>query len=74
MNLKRWVSVVLLLVLVAFALQNAHVIQVDLLFWRFEASAALVIFLSVAIGFAAGFLGRGGVRRSARGGSPPVRP
>ncbi len=46
--------IVLLLVIVAlvtiFSVQNASPVAVSLLFWRFEASLAIVIFLSVLTG------------------------
>lgn len=45
---------VLLLAAVVFAVQNAALVVVHFLFWRFAISRALVVFLSVAIGFVAG--------------------
>lgn len=48
------ITIVLLLVLVAivtiFSVQNAFPVAVSFLFWRFEASLAIVIFLSALSG------------------------
>lgn len=38
------------LVLVAFAVQNAEIIPVQLLFWEFEISTALLMLLCFALG------------------------
>ena len=63
---KRWVTVVLAIALIVFALQNAHTIRVNVLFWGLEASQAVVIFVSFAAGAVAGMLVRSGRRSAAR--------
>jgi len=59
MTSKRWVSVVLLVLLLVFALQNLHMIRVRVLFWQVQASVSLVIFVTFAAGVVAGLLQRG---------------
>jgi uncharacterized integral membrane protein len=65
MTSRRWLSVVLLVLLLVFALQNLHVIRVSVLFWQLRASASLVIFVSFAAGVVAGLLQRS--RQAGRG-------
>ncbi|NCO67063.1 MAG: LapA family protein [Nitrospirae bacterium] len=52
------VTVILLLIIVAivaiFSVQNAMPVAITFLFWKFEASLAIVIFLSVLAGMIAG--------------------
>lgn len=66
------ITIALLLVIVAlvtiFLVQNASPVAVSFLFWRFDASLAIVIFLSVLSGilFAAIFLLSGKVRRTVK--------
>jgi uncharacterized integral membrane protein len=52
------VTVILLLIIVAivaiFSVQNAMPVAITFLFWKFEASLAIVIFLSVIAGMIAG--------------------
>jgi len=51
-------TIILLLIVVAivaiFSAQNAIPVAITLLFWKFEASLAIVIFLSVLAGIIAG--------------------
>jgi uncharacterized integral membrane protein len=52
------VTIILLLIVVAivaiFSAQNAIPVAITFLFWKFEASLAIVIFLSVLAGMIAG--------------------
>ena len=52
------VTIILLLIIVAvvaiFSVQNAMPVAITFLFWKFEASLAIVIFLSVLAGIIAG--------------------
>ena len=52
------VTIILLLIIVAavaiFSVQNAMPVAITFLFWRFEASLAIVIFLSVIAGMIVG--------------------
>jgi uncharacterized integral membrane protein len=58
--MRRGVRTILLLILmllaVIFAVQNADRVAVDLLFWRLDASLAIVIALCVATGVLVGVL------------------
>lgn len=51
-------TIILLLIIVAvvaiFSVQNAMPVAIAFLFWKFEASLAIVIFLSVLAGIIAG--------------------
>ncbi len=66
------ITIVLLLVIIAavtiFSVQNAAPVAVTFLFWRFEASLAIVIFLSVLTGIliAAIIVFSGHIKRSAK--------
>ncbi len=55
MNLKLVVVVILLLLVVIFAVQNYEVIEIQFLFWSLRTSIAIIIFVSLVIGFAAGW-------------------
>jgi uncharacterized integral membrane protein len=66
------ITIVLLLIIIAtvtvFSVQNAAPVAVSFLFWRFEASLAIVIFLSVLTGvlIAAIIVFSGHIKRSAK--------
>lgn len=51
-------TIILLLILVVivaiFSIQNAMPISITFFFWKFEASLAIIIFLSVLVGVIAG--------------------
>ncbi len=49
------VFIVIVLLVVLFSIQNASVVSISFLFWRFEASLAIVIFLSVIAGIIIAF-------------------
>ncbi|MBU1852822.1 MAG: LapA family protein [Candidatus Omnitrophica bacterium] len=51
----RWIVVLLLMsLLVIFATQNYEVVKVQFLIWSFETSRAIVIFVSLLVGFIIG--------------------
>lgn len=56
MNLKLILGVVVLVLTLVFTVQNAGVVDVTFLGWRFSTSLALVIFASVAAGFIGGWV------------------
>jgi len=56
MNVKIIGIIVLLVVLVIFAIQNAHPLPIKFLFWGFETTAVLSILVSFLIGFLVGWL------------------
>jgi len=56
MNWKISVILILLMLVIIFTLQNYEVVQVKFLFWQFEASRAIVLFLTMLIGFVIGLV------------------
>jgi uncharacterized integral membrane protein len=48
--------VFLILVVVVFSVQNASPVAISFLFWRFDASLAIIVFLSVLIGLITGVI------------------
>jgi uncharacterized integral membrane protein len=46
--------VIILAIVALFSVQNASPVAISFLFWRFEASLAIVIFLTVLIGVIVG--------------------
>ncbi|OGW36743.1 MAG: hypothetical protein A2Y97_13515 [Nitrospirae bacterium RBG_13_39_12] len=45
---------IVMVVVAVFSAQNAMVVSIKFLFWKFDASLAIVIFLSVVVGVIAG--------------------
>ena len=54
--MRTIILLILMLVAVIFAVQNADRVAVDVLFWRLDASLAIVIALCVATGVLVGVL------------------
>lgn len=50
------VLLIVICIVAIFSVQNAAPVAITFLFWKFEASLAIVIFLSVLIGIFAGAL------------------
>ncbi|MCX5806008.1 MAG: lipopolysaccharide assembly protein LapA domain-containing protein [Proteobacteria bacterium] len=48
------VVIIILLLVTIFSIQNAAPVAVSFIFWKFEASLAIIVFLSVLIGFIIG--------------------
>lgn len=46
--------IILLAIVTVFSVQNASPVAISFVFWRFEASLAIVIFLSVLLGVITG--------------------
>ncbi len=67
------VGLCLLAVVTVFAFQNTEVVTLRFLFWQFSLSRALLVFVLLILGMAAGWLLRSyrlrRVRRAAEGGS-----
>jgi uncharacterized integral membrane protein len=56
MSLK-WIAIIMLLaVAVIFTAQNYEVVEIQFLFWSFEASRAIIIFLSLLVGIVIGLV------------------
>lgn len=56
MSLKAGAVIVLLVLLVIFAIQNTHPVEVKFLLWKISTSAVLSILVSFFIGFLMGWL------------------
>lgn len=56
MNWKMAVILTLLALVIIFTLQNYEVVQVKFLLWQFEASRAIVLFVTLLIGFIIGLV------------------
>ena len=56
MNLKLVLVVVFLLLFVLFVVQNAQVVTVSFLFWKIEASRAIVLLVTFILGLVSGWL------------------
>lgn len=56
----KMITLIIVLVIIAvvtvFSVQNATPVAISFLFWKFEASLAIVIFLSVLAGVVIGFI------------------
>ncbi|WP_126455063.1 LapA family protein [Sulfuriflexus mobilis] len=59
MNIKAYIGLVLLLLVVVFTVQNASVIDIQLLFWKISMSRSLMIFFVLAIGIIIGWITAG---------------
>ena len=53
---KLFISLVILILVVVFVLQNAMQIKVSLWFWDIESSLALILFATLILGIVVGFL------------------
>ena len=56
MNRIYFITIILLVLALIFAIQNTATVALRFLFWRFEGSMAFVTILIFVIGFLAGFL------------------
>ena len=62
MNIKMYVTLILLLLIVIFTVQNAAVVTVNFLFWKLDISRALLIFFVLAIGVIIGWISHSHMR------------
>lgn len=51
------VALIIIMVVTVFSVQNAIPVAIAFLFWKFEASLAIVLFLSVLAGVVIGVIG-----------------
>lgn len=56
MNIKMYITLALLLLIVIFTVQNAAVVTVNFLLWKLEISRALLIFFVLVIGIIVGWI------------------
>jgi len=74
MTARLYGVLTILLLVVVFAIQNAEVVTVRFLLWETAISRALLIFLVLIAGVAAGWGLHAFLRHPKRAGSPPSRP
>jgi len=55
MNWKVVLILILLLLAVIFTAQNYEIVKIKFLFWSFEASRAIILFLTLVIGVIIGW-------------------
>ena len=56
MNWKVVPAGFVVLLVVIFAVQNYDVVEIKFLFWQFRASRAIIIFLTLMVGFVLGWI------------------
>lgn len=56
MQLKMYITLILILLIVIFTVQNAAVVPVNFLLWKLEISRALLIFFVFVIGVIIGWI------------------
>jgi len=56
MNWRLALAGFLLILVVIFAVQNYDVVEIKFLFWSFRASRAIILFLTLMLGFALGWI------------------
>jgi uncharacterized integral membrane protein len=59
MNIRAYIGLALLLLVVIFIVQNAAVIDIQLLFWKITMPRSLMIFFVLAIGVVIGWITAG---------------
>jgi len=59
MNIKAYIGLALLLIIVIFIVQNAAVVDIQFLFWKVSMSRSLMIFFVLAIGIVIGWITTG---------------
>lgn len=62
-DIKLILAIALAAVVVLFVLQNTEPVRVEILFWSWTASRAIVLLVVFLIGVVAGWLWRASVRR-----------
>jgi len=62
MNIKMYVTLTLLLLIVIFTVQNAAVVTVNFLFWKLDISRALLIFFVLVMGVIIGWISHSHMR------------
>ncbi len=56
MKLKLILVIILLLFLAIFIMQNYEIVKIEFLFWSFQTSRALIVFISLFVGLIIGWL------------------
>ncbi|MGD8999912.1 MAG: LapA family protein [Granulosicoccaceae bacterium] len=63
MNIRAYIGLALLLLVVIFIVQNATVVDIQFLFWKLSMSRSLMIFFVLAIGVVIGWITAGHFQR-----------
>ena len=63
MNIKAYVGLALLLLVVVFIVQNAISIDIQFLFWKLSMSRSLMIFFVLIIGIVIGWITAGHIQK-----------
>ena len=56
MNIRSYVGLALLILVVVFIMQNAKTVEIQFLFWKLSMSRSLMIFFVLAIGIVIGWI------------------
>lgn len=56
MNIKRYLAIIALILLLVFIVQNVTVVDIRFLFWQLSVSRAIMFFILLAIGIVIGWL------------------
>lgn len=56
MNIKRYLTISLVILLLVFIMQNITVVEIRFLFWQLSVSRALMFFILLVLGVAIGWL------------------
>ena len=56
MNAKLVIAIIVLFIFAVFIVQNAQVVMVSFLFWKIEASRAVVLMVTFVLGLFAGWI------------------
>jgi uncharacterized integral membrane protein len=56
MNIKFVIAIVVLFIFAVFIVQNAQIVMVSFLFWKIEASRAIVLMATFVIGLFTGWI------------------
>lgn len=59
MNIRAYIGLLLLLLVVVFIVQNANVVDIQFLFWKISMSRSLMIFFVLATGIIIGWITAG---------------
>lgn len=62
MNAKMYITLIMLILIVIFTVQNAAVVTVNILFWKLEISRALLIFFVFVFGIIIGWISHSHMR------------
>ncbi len=56
MRIRIFITIILVILLVIFTMQNSEIVSIKMFFWLFEMSRALLIIVCISIGLLIGLL------------------